>query len=108
MKSNLSKENLEKLLKESKGTLIATDNGVAIEGNLIHVLGNFAILVNQLSESISKDKIEHAFKLGLEEKLNSKNDNEKETEKKIKMMLNDLTECLFKDFKEIFGDDDNE
>lgn len=27
-KTNLSKENLEKLLKDSKGTLISTDNGV--------------------------------------------------------------------------------
>ena len=110
MKSNLSKENLEKLLKESKGTLIATDNGIAVEGNLIHILGNFAVLVNQLSNSISKDKLEYAFKTGLEENSNNKVDvnDEKEAKKRMKMMLKDFTESLFKDLQEMLGDDDNE
>ncbi len=108
MKSNLSKENLEKLLKDSKGTLISTDNGCAIEGNLLHILGSFSVLTHQLSTSIPKEQLLFAFKTGLEEEDNKKFKGSNEIKNKLKEMLKELSEALSKDIEEMLGDDDDE
>ncbi len=104
MKTNLNKENLEKLLKDSKVTLISTNKGCVIEGNLVNIMGAFSMLVNQLNKGVPRDLLKYAFKSGLKEKPNDKENDEEETKKALRSMLDSLN----RDFEELFGDDDDE
>ena len=106
-KTNLSKENIERLLKDSKGTLISTSNGVVIEGSLTYILASFGMLVSQLSLSISKKQLEDVFKIG-GIILNLILPDEKESKENAKSMIKDLTKSLIKNLQELLGDVDDD
>lgn len=70
MKNSPNKGKFEILLKDTKNVLIATDNGIAIVGEPMHILFMFGNLVKKLNEDIPKKHLRVAFELGLGEEKN--------------------------------------
>lgn len=113
MKNN--KECIDKLLKDTKTILIATDNGVGITGNLISILGSFSMMVNKLIEGgISEKQLRQAFDLGVMTDKEVEKETDKitkktaEAKKELKEIIKGLTEALTKNLEEMFGDEENE
>lgn len=94
MENKLKERKIEELLKNAKGFIIATTNGVGIEGNIIQILSLYSLLTNELSEQkILKDVLKRAFELGMKNTEEEKEDTDEKKEN-IKKMLDDLKEIL--------------
>lgn len=103
MKCKDIEKNMDRLLKDTKSVLIATDNGIGIEGDLVHILGAYGMLTHQLLESgIDKDFLKHAFEVGMGD---DTEDDDKEKRKKAKMQLKEALRELSKDLEKMLGDE---
>lgn len=106
----IDEKNIERLLKDTKTLLIATDNGIGINGGLTQILGAFSLMVNQMKKGgMSEDLLRYAFNVGIND--NPENE-EKEIDEKtkkakeeLKKSLLDLTKALTKDLEEMLGDE---
>ena len=90
MEKKIDEKVLEKLLKGAKNKIIATDNGIAIEGKMPEVLFILGFLIHQVKESgVNEDLLKETIRIGLEEdfKLNKKS--EKETQEELEKALGD-------------------
>ena len=56
-------KDVEKLLKDAKTLIMATDNGSCIVGNLPKVMTAYTMLTRALIEQCGKESVEHAHKL---------------------------------------------
>lgn len=92
MKEKINIKNLEKLIKESKCQILATSNGVMLNGKDTDILTLLASIVKTISSktNIHEDMIKFAFILGIEKDTKNKN-----TDEIIDTLFNDLSE-LFK------------
>lgn len=92
MKEKINIKNLEKLIKESKCQILATSNGVMLNGKDTDILTLLASIVKTISSktNIHEDMIKFAFILGIEKSTKNKN-----TDEIIDTLFNDLSE-LFK------------
>lgn len=106
MEKKIDEKALEKLLKGSKNKIIATDNGIAIEGKMPDVLCILGFLIYQIKDSgVSEDLLRETIRIGLEEdfKLNKKTEKEtqEELDKEVNKFLKNLSELLSKGLEEL-------
>ena len=67
MEKKIDEKALEKLLKGAKNKIIATDNGIAIEGKMPDVLYILGFLIHQIKDSgVSEDLLRETIRIGLE------------------------------------------
>lgn len=55
------RKNINKLLKNAKSVLIATENGTGVVGEEPLVLANFTMLVSNLAEQVGKERLQDKF-----------------------------------------------
>lgn len=106
MEKKIDEKVLEKLLKGAKNKIIATDNGIAIEGKMPEVLFILGFLIHQVKESgVNEDLLKETIRIGLEEdfKLNKKAEKEtqEELDEEIDKFLKNLSELLSKGLEEL-------
>lgn len=106
MEKKIDEKVLEKLLKGAKNKIIATDNGIAIEGKMSEVLFILGFLIHQVKESgVNEDLLKETIRIGLEEdfKLNKKSEKEtqEELDEEIDKFLKNLSELLSKGLEEL-------
>lgn len=91
MKEKINIKNLEKLIKESKCQILATSNGVMLNGKDTDILTLLASIVKTISSktNIHEDMIKFAFILGIEKDTKNKN-----TDEIIDTLFNDLSELF--------------
>lgn len=100
----ITEKDMDILFKNAKCKLISTSNGVAIEGDLIHILGSFSMLAVQMIDGgIPKDMVKHAFDVALDSVKDKKESKEDKDELKeiLKETLSDFRDVL----NEMLGDD---
>lgn len=106
MEKKIDEKVLEKLLKGAKNKIIATDNGIAIEGKMPEVLFILGFLIHQVKESgVNEDLLKETIRIGLKEdfKLNKKIEKEtqEELDEEIDKFLKNLSELLSKGLEEL-------
>lgn len=110
MENKITKKEIKMVLNGAKTKIIASNKGMAVEGNLLEVVKITEILIHQLYKSgVSKGVLEKAFKnaIGKEETKEEKNTKVKEKEE-LKKIMKDLVEALTKDLENMLGDDEDE
>lgn len=112
MKDKITEKEMKMVLDGARTKIIASNKGMAVEGNLLEVVKITEILIHQLYESgISKKVLEKAFNnaIGKEEKeITAK---ERKPKEELRDLLKGLTEALTKDLEnleKILGDEENE
>lgn len=116
MENKIDEKVLNKLLKGAKTKIIATDNGIGIEGKLLEMLSLLGFLIRQIKDSgVDKNLLKETIRIGLGEKVNktkeSKDDEKLKHQKALKELLKGLNEALAKDLKdleEMLGDEEDE
>lgn len=106
MEKKIDEKVLEKLLKGAKNKIIATDNGIAIEGKMPEVLFILGFLIHQVKESgVNEELLKETIRIGLEEdfKLNkkTKKETQEELDEEIDKFLKNLSELLSKGLEEL-------
>lgn len=106
MEKKIDEKVLEKLLKGAKNKIIATDNGIGIEGKMPDVLYILGFLIHQVKESgVNEDLLKETIRIGLEEdfKLNkkTKKETQEELDEEIDKFLKNLSELLSKGLEEL-------
>lgn len=107
MEKKIDEKVLEKLLKGAKNKIIATDIGIAIEPDVLFILG---FLIHQIKDSgVSEDLLKETIRIGLEEdfKLNKKTEKEtqEELDKEVNKFLKNLSQLLSKSLEDFLGDE---
>lgn len=74
--------------------MLATDKGICVKGTYSNVLALIASIVSELKENgVPVEELEYAFKVGLDDKEETKVDDEiDELTKKIKTLLKEIEE----------------
>ena len=99
----IDKKNIERLLDGTKTILLATDNGIGINGGLTQLLGSFSLMVHQMKKGgMNEDLLRYAFKVGMSDSPEKEELNIDETTKQAKKELKEL----LKNLSEVLGDDD--
>lgn len=91
------KENVQKLLKDCKCMLCATDHGMAVTGSGSEVLAMFSAIAGSLNKSgLSEKMLIHAVKIGVETYSEDEEDDEEEipTKDVLKEILTTLKEAI--------------
>lgn len=114
MENKITEKEIKMVLDGAKTKIIASNIGIAVEGNILDVVKITGILINQLKKSgVSEKLLKDTFNSTLgtkklsEEKV-KKNSNDK---KELREFLKGLNEALAKDLKdleEMLGDEENE
>lgn len=114
MENKITEKEMKMVLNGAKAKIIASNIGMAVEGNILDVVKITGILINQLKKSgVSEKLLKDTFNSALgteklsEEKV-KKNSNDK---KELREFLKGLNEALAKDLKdleEMLGDEENE
>lgn len=114
MENKITEKEMKMVLNGAKTKIIASNIGMAVEGNILDVVKITGILINQLKKSgVSEKLLKDTFNIALgteklsEEKV-KKNGNDK---KELREFLKGLNEALAKDLKdleEMLGDEENE
>lgn len=87
----ITEKDMDILFKNADCKLISTSNGCAIEGDLIHILGSFGMLVVQMIDGgIPKDMVQHAFDVALDNIKDKKKDTLKDILKELRDNLNEM------------------
>lgn len=110
MKDKITDKEMKMVLDGARTKIIASNKGMAVEGNLLEVVKITEILIHQLYESgVSKKALEKAFNnaIGKKETKEEKNTKVKEKEE-LKKIMKDLVEALTKDLENMLGDDEDE
>lgn len=110
MKDKITDKEMKMVLDGARTKIIASNKGMAVEGNLLEVVKITEILIHQLYENgVSKRVLEKAFNnaIGKEETKKEKNTKVKEKEE-LKKIMKDLVEALTKDLENMLGDDEDE
>lgn len=110
MKNKITDKEMKMVLDGARTKIIASNKGVAVEGNLLEVVKTTEILIHQLYKSgVSKRVLENAFNnaIGKEETKEEKNTKVKEKEE-LKKIMKDFVEALTKDLENMLGDDEDE
>lgn len=110
MKDKITDKEMKMVLDGARTKIIASNKGMAVEGNLLEVVKITEILIHQLYENgVSKKVLERAFNnaIGKEETKEEKNTKVKEKEE-LKKIMKDLVEALTKDLENMLGDDEDE
>lgn len=110
MKDKITEKEMKIVLDGARTKIIASNKGMAVEGNLLEVVKITEILIRQLYENgVSKRVLEKAFNnaIGKEETKEEKNTKVKEKEE-LKKIMKDLVEALTKDLENMLGDDEDE
>lgn len=110
MKNKITDKEMKMVLDGARTKIIASNKGMAVEGNLLEVVKITEILIHQLYESgISKEVLKIAFNnaIGKEETKEEKSTKVKEKEE-LKKIMKDLVEALTKDLENMLGDDEDE
>lgn len=114
MENKITEKEMKMVLNGAKTKIIASNIGMAIEGNILDVVKITGIVINQLkksgvSEKLLKDTFNSALGTkDLSEEKAKKNSNDK---KELREFLKGLNEALAKDLKdleEMLGDEENE
>ena len=114
MENKITEKEMKMVLNGAKTKIIASNIGMAVEGNILDVVKITGILINQLKKSgVSEKLLKDTFNssLGIEklsEEKVKKNSNDK---KELREFLKGLNEALAKDLKdleEMLGDEENE
>lgn len=110
MKDKITDKEMKMVLDGARTKIIASNKGMAVEGNLLEVVKITEILIHKLYENgVSKRVLEKAFNnaIGKEETKEEKNTKVKEKEE-LKKIMKDLVEALTKDLENMLGDDEDE
>lgn len=114
MKNKITEKEIKMVLDGARTKIIASNTGMAVEGNILEVVKITGILIHQLkksgvSEKLLKDTLNSALGTkDLSEEKAKKNSNDK---KELREFLKGLNEALAKDLKdleEMLGDEENE
>ena len=91
MKEKINSKNLEKLLIDSKCQILATNNGVMINGRSNEILTLLACIIDTIESKtvVSKEMLKTAILVGLD-----KNDDEESTEDTVDIILKNLMKIL--------------
>ena len=107
MKNSLREKNIERLLKGASSIIIATDNGIGVDGKLPMVLSNLAMLIHQISANgCPREILEHSINLGLG-RIEDKKESKKEKDD-FDEMVKDVLSMVRDDINKMLGDDENE
>ena len=114
MENKITEKEMKMVLNGAKTKIIASNIGMAVEGNILDVVKITGILINQLkksgvSEKLLKDTFNSALGIeNLSEEKAKKNSNDK---KELREFLKGLNEALaknLKDLEEMLGDEEDE
>lgn len=110
MKNKITDKEMKMVLDGARTKIIASNKGMAVEGNLIEVVKITEILIHQLYESgVSEKVLEKAFNNAIEKKESLAKENKPKEE--LRDLLKGLTEALTKDLEnleKILGDEEDE
>lgn len=114
MENKITEKEMKKVLDGARTKIIASNKGMAVEGNILEVVKITEILIHQLKKSgVSEKLLKETFNNALEtetfnEEKAKKSGNEK---KELREFLKGLKEALAKDLKdleEMLGDEEDE
>lgn len=104
----INKELIEKILKDNKGLILATDEIMVIEGDLPTIMAIFSSIVYSLRKKLPRGFVKHAFELGLTKDPINLEEDEKSDDDKLKKLLKSMLKDLAKEINEAIGDDEDE